>query len=166
MLKHLQKFLKTEITEQKESEEIVAQESNRTEDLSAEYQKIVEQLESKLADISAKYEQAVQDLAKAEAAKVKLETEAKLKKTAARQERVFAVIGENEKATKLLSATEEMEDAQFEAIVSALAGSVEKEANSNMFKEVGVSSEATPTEIDPVKKLAAKMAAQFKQIKD
>lgn len=126
----------------------------------------LKEMSDKIAELSAKLEQATAALAATESAKAALEAEAKAKRFAARKEKVEAAIGENEKAEKLLAATEQMEDAQFEAVVSALAGSVEQEAKSEMFKEVGVAAEAAPVEVDPVQKLAAKMAAQFKQVKE
>ncbi len=80
-------------------------------------------------------------LSAVEGAKAALEAEAKNKQLAARKQRVEMAIG-TEKAPAMLSATEQLDDAQFEAIVSAMAMSFETEANSQMFKEAGVTAKA------------------------
>jgi len=66
-----------------------------------------------------------------------LEKENKDTKMSARKSVVEASIG-TEKAGAFLAATEGLDDAAFNAIASALASSLEVEANSPMFKEVGV----------------------------
>jgi peptidoglycan hydrolase CwlO-like protein len=94
--------------------------------------------------------------------------EATAKKLADRKAKVEAAIGENEKVEKLLAATEAMEDAAFEAIVSALNTSAETEAKSEMFTEKGVAAtaDASKIDVDPVQKLAAKVAAKLNPIKE
>jgi uncharacterized membrane protein YdfJ with MMPL/SSD domain len=97
----------------------------------------METLQSALAEMAEKVAKAEAALQENEAAKAVLIADAKAKQAAARKEKVVMAIGENDKATKLLAATEGMEDAAFEAVVSALAGSLEQEAKSEMFKDVG-----------------------------
>lgn len=99
-----------------------------------------------------------------EDAKVALVAQAAAARLEARSKAVVDAIG-TEKAPALLAATEQLGDEQFNAIVGAMAQSFEKEAQSPLFKEVGVSASADPVEVDPVAKLAASLAAQFQQTK-
>lgn len=87
------------------------------------------ELEAAKAALDALKAEKAEMIAKAEAAKQK-----------ARKEKVVAIIG-TEKADALMAATAHLDDAAFEAVVSALAVSVEVEASSDMFKEVGVDAE-------------------------
>ena len=117
--------------------------------------------QSQFAELTAKFEAAQTQLADIAAAKAALEVEAKQAKLTARKEKVEASIG-TANAAAVLAATEGLEDAQFEAIVGAMAKSFETEASSNMFTETGVAAEAAVVEdADPVKSLAAKVAAKF-----
>lgn len=65
----------------------------------------------------------------------------------ARKEKIVAAIG-TEKAGALFEATEGLDDAAFEAVVSALVGSVEVETKSELFKEVGVAAQADATKVE------------------
>lgn len=122
-------------------EEMAAQLKQAQETLASKSAEM-ETLQSALAEMAEKVAKAEAAMLKTEAAKATLVAEAKAKQAAARKEKVMAAIGENDKATKLLAATEGMEDAAFEAVVSALAGSIEQEAKSEMFKDVGVDAKA------------------------
>ena len=62
-------------------------------------------------------------------------------KNKARMSVITKAVGEA-KAPALFTATQGMADADFQAVVSALAGSVEEEAQSPLFKEVGAEAEA------------------------
>lgn len=62
-------------------------------------------------------------------------------KMAARMATIVANIGES-KADAFLSATNMLDDAAFEAVAAALAGSVKQEASTALFKEVGVEAKA------------------------
>jgi hypothetical protein len=116
----------------------------------------IAELTTQLAATTAEKESVSQKLEVATAALVEVERvkqaaieEAKAAKLAARKEKVVAAIG-TEKAQGLLSATEELDDAAFGAVVSALVGSVEAEAKTGLFNEVGVDAKtqdgvATPT---------------------
>lgn len=99
---------------------------------------------SQLTALLSQLEEAKAALAEVEAAKASLETDKLAKQLAARKQRVEMAIG-TEKAPALLAATENLEDAQFEAIVGAMAASFENESKSQMFQEVGVSAEVDPT---------------------
>lgn len=68
-------------------------------------------------------------------------------KMAARKEKVVLAIG-TEKAEGLMLATQGLDDAAFEAVVSALVGSVEAEASTSLFSEVGVSASVDASKID------------------
>lgn len=102
----------------------------------------MEKLNEQLAELMSKFEAAQAALAAVEAEKSNMLAEAAAKKLADRKAKVEMAIGENDKAAALLAATENMADEQFEAVVSALTGSMEAEAKSEMFKEVGVSAQA------------------------
>lgn len=178
----LDKFKKFFNAEQSDKEVSMKKEDAQAElsavEMAAQLKQAQEALSSQAADITAltelveelstKVTQGQAELAAAEKSKADLITDAKAKQAAARKAKVETAIGENEKAAKLLAATENMEDAQFEAVVSALAGSFEAEAKTEMFKEVGVAAEADASKVDedPVQKLAAKVAAQFNQSKE
>lgn len=95
------------------------------------------------------------------------QAEAATKRLATRKEAIVAAVG-TDKAESLLSATETLDDTQFNAIVGAMAASFEAEAKSKMFTEAGVSAEAkqpVDAETDTVKKLAAAIEAEFNQTK-
>jgi hypothetical protein len=100
-----------------------------------------------LAELNSKYEAATAALAAIEAEKAEMIAQAAAAKAASRKEKVVAAIG-TEKADSLLLATEGLDDAAFEAVVSALVGSVEVEAKSNLFKEVGVAAQADATKVN------------------
>lgn len=116
-------------------------------------------VQTQFAELTSKYEGAVAALAEIEQAKADLIAEAKTKQLAARKVKVEATIG-TAKSDAILAATESMDDAAFETIVSAFAVSLATESQSAMFTEAGVSAEAD-LEVDPVKKLAENLAAKF-----
>lgn len=105
-----------------------------------------EELTNKFAELSAQHEEAVAALAKAEAEKAETIAAQVAAKAAARKQLVEAAIG-TEKAAGLLAATENLDDAGFEAVVSALTGSVEAEAKTAMFTEVGQSGEVNASAV-------------------
>lgn len=115
-----------------------------------------------LAELATKYEAAQAALAEIEAAKAALIAEAAEKKMAARKEKVELAIG-TAKSEALLAATESLEDGAFEAVLAAMAGSVEQESKTDLFREIGASGsvDASKVEEDPVARLAAKIDAQF-----
>lgn len=121
----------------------------------------MKEMGEKLAEMSAKFDAAQTALAAVEAEKAAMLAEATEKKLSARKEKIVASIG-TAKAEGVMAATKDLDDAQFEAIVSALATSIDAEAKSEMFTETGASAEADASKIvDPVEKLAANLAAQF-----
>lgn len=69
------------------------------------------------------------------------------KKMSARKEKIVAAIGTT-KAEGVMAATKDLDDAQFEAIVSALATSIDAEAKSEMFTEKGASAEADASKLN------------------
>jgi uncharacterized membrane-anchored protein YhcB (DUF1043 family) len=107
---------------------------------------LVTQAEAVITDLTAKLGEATAALAAVEAEKAALAAEAEAKRLASRKEKVEAAIG-TEKAAGLLAATENLDDAAFEAVVSALAGSVDAEASTSLFKEVGVTAEADAAKV-------------------
>lgn len=77
-------------------------------------------------------------------AKAQAEADAIKTKMEARMASLSKDVGD-ERAAKVLAATEGMDDASFEAIASALKMSAVEEAKSEMFTEQGVSAEAPAT---------------------
>lgn len=103
-------------------------------------------LVSALAEMTTKYEGAHAALTALTAEKEAMLAVQAAAKLAARQEQIVAAIG-TEKAAGLMAATEGLEDAQFKAVISALAGSVDAEANTSLFTEVGVTAEADASKL-------------------
>lgn len=64
-------------------------------------------------------------------------------KLEARKAKLEATIG-SEKVNTVFEATKELEDAAFNAVVTAMATSIEVEAQSELFKEAGVAGDAEP----------------------
>lgn len=165
MIKNFKRFFTT-----KEKEPVMAQEETQapvlavdnTAELATALASLASQAEA-IAELTSKYESAQAALAEIEAAKSALIAEQIAAKLAARKEKVETVIG-TAKAPALLSATESLDDAAFEAVVSAIQGSVEQESKSELFREVGASgsADALNVEEDAVARLAAKIDAQFK----
>ena len=131
-----------------------------TSEIQAELDAIKTQFEAATNELTAKLEEATAALAdatgKLEAAEAaKTAAEAKVaelvaaeaaRKLAARKEAIVAAIG-TDKADALMAATEGLDDAQFTAVVSAMAGKVDAEAQSPLFKEVGVTAEADAAKV-------------------
>ena len=118
-------------------------------------------------ELSTKFEQAQAALNASEAAKAALVAEAATKRLATRKEAIVAAVG-TDKAETLMAATETLDDAQFNAVVGAMAASFEAEAKSKMFTEAGVSAEAkqpVDAETDTAKKLAAAIQAELNPTK-
>ena len=109
---------------------------------------------TKMTELQAMYEAAQTALAASQEAQATLVADASAKRLAARTEAVVASVG-TVKADALLAATNSLDDAQFEAIVGAMATNFELEAKSEMFKEVGVSS---PADTEKVVEAAAETA--------
>jgi hypothetical protein len=116
----------------------------------------LEKLTALLADANAVIATSMEAAAKAEA-------EAHAVKMEARKATIVENIG-TAKAEAFLLATEALDDTAFAAVASALAGSVEFEANTTLFKEVGVDASAT-AETLPVSKSATMkiLEAKYKQ---
>lgn len=115
----------------------------------------------KFATLQADFEKATAQLAAAESEKAALATKAKEVVMNARKEKMEAILGSVE-AAPVLASLEGADDATFTTVMNAFAINRKVEANSEMFKEVGVVAPVATAEEDPVKRLAAKMAANFK----
>lgn len=118
----------------------------QVEALTADLGEKLEAANGALAEMTAKFEEAQAQLSAIAAEKAQMVTDALAAKLAARKEKVVAAIG-TEKADGLMLATEGLDDTAFEAVVSALAGSVAAEAASPLFKEVGVTAEADAAKV-------------------
>lgn len=107
---------------------------------------LVAAAEAQVASLTAQLTEAQVALAAAAAEKQALVEDAETKRLNARKEKIVAAIGEA-KAPALMAATESLDDAAFDAVVSALVGGVAAEANSPLFKEVGVAAEADASKV-------------------
>ena len=99
-----------------------------------------------LAEMTANFEAAQAALNALTAEKADMAVKAEAAKFAVRKEKVVSAIG-TEKADGLMLATQGLDDAAFDAVVSALAGSVDAEAKMGLFTEVGVAASADTTKI-------------------
>jgi hypothetical protein len=99
-----------------------------------------------LSAVTVSFEAAQAALNALTAEKAELAVKAEAAKFVARKEKVVSAIG-SEKADGLMLATQSLDDAAFDAVVSALAGSVDVEASQGLFTEVGVSANADTTKI-------------------
>lgn len=98
-------------------------------------------LNEQFTQLSSELAQVKEALLAVESYKEQLIADGNKKRMDARKEKIVMSIG-TAKADALMAATESLDDAAFEAIVGAMAVSFETEANTAMFKEVGVTAEA------------------------
>lgn len=152
MLEHLKKFFKPEeeVTMSEKDKaplELANNEANvALAALQASFDEQASQLVAALesvASLQASLEsfQAAAAQAKADAHKVKMSS---------RLAAVEANLG-TDKAPAFMEATKELDDTAFAAICSAMAGTLKAEAESELFKEVGVETKAEATvEVKPV----------------
>ena len=89
---------------------------------------------SQLAEANAK----LQEIADAEA---KVEADAKKVKLDARLQSIVDIVG-TVKAEQIVGATESLDDEAFKAVADAMQVSMDKEADSAKFKDVGVAAES------------------------
>jgi len=161
MLKGIQKFMKSnqgdvEMSAAELSDQLVATKKSLEDQVG-----IFQELSDKYTKLSADYEVIKAALDKSEEAKQLLATQAKEKELAARKEKIVAAVGTG-KADALLEATEGLADAQFEAIVGAMAVSMEKEAASPMFTEAGITGDVDLSKVeDTQSSLEAKLAEKY-----
>lgn len=154
MLKKLQKYFNPASAEQQEEVKTMAVENNA--EMAAELKVAKETLVSQAADmqaltelveeLSAKFEKTQAALDASEGAKANLVADAKAKQLATRKAAVEAAVG-TEKAEALMTATETLDDIQFNAIVDAMAKSFDIETKGSMFKDVGVAATADATKV-------------------
>lgn len=122
-------------------------------------------MQEQMATLSAKYVEAQAALQASDDAQAMLVAAALLKRDEQRAIQMTATVG-TIKAPKVLASLKDADDATFATVLEAMAASYEKEADSAMFKEVGVAAEAAvavPEEsremqIIKAKQLAAKSA--------
>lgn len=100
-----------------------------------------------VADADAKAAELQAQLEAVNAEKIDAETEAALQRLTARKEKIKAAVGTS-KSDALMAATESLDDAAFDAVVSALSLSVDAEGKTGMFKEVGVAAEADAAKVE------------------
>jgi hypothetical protein len=99
---------------------------------------------SALAGKVAELEKSLTQFAEAKAA---LEKEIQAKRLETRKNVIVEAVG-TAKADALLAATDSLDDAAFTAVVSALGMSMEAEAKTPAFKEVGVDAKADAVKVD------------------
>lgn len=100
----------------------------------------VAEADAKVAELEAK-------LAAANAEKVAAEVAAAEKRLLARKEKIEAAVGTSN-ADALMAATQSLDDAAFDAVVSALNMSVDNESKSGMFSEVGAAAQADAAKVE------------------
>ena len=114
-----------------------------------------------ITELTSKLAGAQAALAIIEADKASMVAKAVEAKLASRKDKVVEMIG-TERADALMTATANMEDAAFDAVLVAMSVATEKEANSAMFKEIGVSGEVDASKVEEegavMKALKAKYA--------
>jgi archaellum component FlaC len=151
MLDHLKKFFKPE-------EEKVEMTTETTVEASQGSMPEVEAMAAELSELKASFAQVTEALASTKAElegakaalaavaeeKAQAEAAAKAEKLAQRRAAVEANIG-TDKADAFMDATKELNDTAFAAICSAMAGTAKAEAESELFKEVGVETKAEAT---------------------
>lgn len=94
-----------------------------------------------LAEATAQLETLKEFAAAAEAEKARLVAEAEALRLNTRKEKITAAVG-TERADALMAATQALDDAAFDAIVSAMNLSVVAEAKTDLFVEQGAAAEA------------------------
>lgn len=152
MLDNLKKYFKQEekvemTTETNQAEMSVEMAAELTE-LKASFAQVSEALATmttQFEDATAKLEAANAALAAVAAEKEAVEAAAKQAKMDARMSKLVEAVGDVQ-ASALMTATEGMEDAAFEKIVTALSVNIDKEANSEMFNETGVDAQPKAAE--------------------
>lgn len=117
--------------------------------------------EALMTEMQSKFEALEAQLASLETEKASLAEKAKAVVQAARKEKLEAVLGTVGAAPVLMS-MEGADEATFETVLNAFSANRKAESESEMFNEQGVSAEVLAIEEDPVKSLAEKFAAQFK----
>jgi len=100
-----------------------------------------------LAAMTINFEVAQAALNALTAEKAELAVKAQAAKFTARKEKVVMAIGTSEKSEALMLATQGLDDVAFAAVVDALAGSVDAEAKTGLFTEVGVAGSPDATKI-------------------
>lgn len=130
--------------------------------LSAQFEELKATTEL-LEEMSANFNSVKVALDAAVAEKAELVAQAAATRLSTRTKAVVEAVG-TEKAPALLAATESLGDEQFNAIVGAMVMNLDAEAKSPMFQEKGAAAESAPVDVDPVAKLADKLAKEFKHI--
>jgi DNA repair exonuclease SbcCD ATPase subunit len=119
-------------------------------DAAAQLQEVSTALETAVAAVAeadAKAAGLQAQLEAVNAEKIAAEAEAAAKRLTARKEKIEAAVGTS-KSDALMAATESLDDAAFDAVVSALSLSVDAEGKTGMFKEVGVAAEADAAKVE------------------
>ena len=163
MLDKFKKLLSVAVEAQPEAQAAAATEVS----MDAEFSVMREQLAAAVEGLaemtnSRDAAQAVVNALTAEKAESAVKAEAA--KYTARKEKVVLAIG-TAKADGLMLATQGLDDVSFDAVVSALAGSVDVEASKGLFAEVGVSASADTTKIDEESSVMKLIKQQNKRAK-
>jgi len=182
MLNHLKKYFSTQVeqpTAQADIEKEVVNMTTATEqpivaetastDASADLvaqlatsTSALTELQASFAELTTKFEAAQAALSIVENEKKELATKAAEARLVARKEKIVAAVGTSQ-ADALMAAVGGLEDAQFNAVVSAMATSREAEAQTEAFQEVGVSGNADASKVAVEKSaLEAKLEEKYR----
>lgn len=137
--------VKEEVTMDVKDDSVVAPAAAETVDV-VELQASLVSATAELADAKTKIAELttlVEAAADFHAEQAKAALEAKLD---ARKAKVAAAVG-SDKADALMAATASMEDGAFDAVMAAMATTQNSEAETPLFKEVGVEASADPTKL-------------------
>lgn len=119
----------------------------------------VKEADAKVAELTAAAEALQAELTQLKAAQAEAEAKAVAQKQAARKAKIVAAVG-TAKADSLMEATSGMEDAAFDAVLSAMTGAVASEAKSQMFTEVGATADVDPSKTPAAESKEAQILRQ------
>lgn len=77
-----------------------------------------------------------------------------------RKEKIVAAVG-TAKADALMAATDQLDEAQFNAVIGAMSTSLDIESKSKLFSEQGVAAEADANQVAPVSKEMQILAQKY-----
>lgn len=164
MLDAIKKKLGMDQVVKEKEPEMTTENKQASAEMTAQLAELTEKFSAKEAELSALLEKTASleaALKEAQEFKAKAEAEAKAVKMAARKTAVEANLG-TVKAAEFLAATEALDDKTFETLCSAMATSLKAEAESPLFKEVGVDAKTDVTvETDAAARLAAALKAEI-----
>lgn len=121
---------------------------------------VLADLQASFAELTTQLAEAQASLAAVESAKQELLASAAAAKLAARSASLVAAVG-TDKAPALLANLSVLDDAAFESVVSSMNTNLSVEAESPMFKEVGVTAVVDATKVTEESSLTRKLKQKY-----